>query len=109
MVVGAFLAGLLALIVMAVFVTLALYIIVPLLVGKGANAVGRRFTGQSLNLGCLGSLLVAIGGAVVGHYLFGSWGPEIPSHGLHIIPAFLGSVVVVVILQLISINRPRRY
>lgn len=110
MVLATLVGGIIALLFTALLVTVALYIIVPLLVGKGANVIGQRVTGQSLNLGCFGYFLVAILGAIVGHFLFGNWGPQIPAHGLHLIPAFLGSVVVVIVLQLFRSNRrPRNY
>lgn len=109
MIIATFIGGLIALFVTAAIVSIALYILVPLVLGKGANAIGERLTGQSLNLGCFGYLLVAIAGAIVGHYLFGAWGPEIPAHGLHVIPAFLGSVIVVIVLQLVNRNRSRQY
>lgn len=100
--------ALIALLFTALIVTVALYILVPLIVGKGANVIGQRVTGQGLNLGCFGYFLVAIAGAIVGHLLFGNWGPQIPAHGLHLIPAFLGSIVVVIVLQLIMGNRRSR-
>ncbi len=109
MIIATFVGGLIALLVLAAIVTLALFILVPLLVGRGANAIGERLTGQALNLGCFGYLLVAIAGAVVGHYIFGAWGPEIPAGGLHIVPAFLGSVLIVIVLQLIASNRRRQH
>ena len=77
----------------------ALFLLVPFLIGKGANGVSNSLTNSNrLQLGCLGSIMVAFGGAIVGDILFGPVGPQV-AH-IHVVPAFIGAVIVMVLLDL---------
>ena len=100
--------AILAVLFVAFLVAGAVFLIVPFLIGAGANALGSTVTGRSLNLGCLGYIVVAILGVIVGNALIGKIGPSI--EGIHIVPAFVGSLIVTIILSLIlNTNNRRRY
>ena len=101
------LIALLGLLIIGLFVALVVALFVPLVIGALANRVSGALTDRPLNLGCLGYLIVSFLGALLGHYLFGNVGPRLMD--IHIFPAFVGAVIVTIILSLVvGYNRRRR-
>jgi uncharacterized membrane protein YeaQ/YmgE (transglycosylase-associated protein family) len=102
------LLALFGLLVIGLFVALVVALIVPLIIGALANKVSGALTDRPLNLGCLGYLIVSFLGAILGHYLFGNFGPRLMD--IYIFPAFLGAVIVTIVLSLIvGYRRGRNY
>lgn len=99
------LIALFGLLVIGLFVVLLVMLIVPLIIGALANRVSGVITDRPLNLGCLGYLIIAFLGAIVGHLLFGNFGPKIMD--IYVVPAFFGAVIVTVILSVIVGYRRR--
>jgi uncharacterized membrane protein YeaQ/YmgE (transglycosylase-associated protein family) len=95
-------AALIGILIVGLIVALCIFLIVPYIIGATANAVGGRVTNRPLNLGCLGYIFVAVVGAFVGHWLMGNYGPRI--FDIYVIPAFIGSIIVSIILSLL-VNR----
>ena len=93
-----------ATLVIGLLVAGAVFLVVPYIIGAGANAVSGAVTGRSLNLGCLGYIVVAVLGVVVGNALIGQIGPRI--FDIHIVPAFVGALIVSIVLSLM-LNRRR--
>lgn len=102
------LIALLGLLIIGLFVALLVALIVPLIIGALANRVSGVITDRPLNLGCLGYLIVSFLGAIVGHLLFGNFGPRLMD--IYVVPAFFGAVIVTIILSvLVGYRRGRRY
>ena len=97
--------GIFGVLVISFVVVVCVFLFVPWLIGMTANAVSGSVTNRPLNLGCLGYVVIAVLGAIVGHILFGSWGPHL--EGFYIIPAFIGSLIVSIVLSLL-LNRGSR-
>jgi uncharacterized membrane protein YeaQ/YmgE (transglycosylase-associated protein family) len=101
------LIALIGLLIIGLFVALVVMLIVPLIIGALANRVSGVITDRPLNLGCLGYIIIAFLGALVGNLLFGNFGPRISD--IYIVPAFFGSIIVTIILSIIvGYNRRRR-
>jgi uncharacterized membrane protein YeaQ/YmgE (transglycosylase-associated protein family) len=96
--------GVLGILIVAFFVSIAVFLFVPWLIGLTANAVSGSVTNRPLNLGCLGYIVVAVLGAILGHYLLGNFGPRIMD--IYIVPAFVGSLIITIILS-IALNSRR--
>lgn len=90
--------GVLGILVVAFVVSIAVFLFVPWLIGLTANAVSGSVTNRPLNLGCLGYVVVAVLGAILGHYLVGDFGPTLMD--IHIVPAFIGSLIITIILSI---------
>ena len=72
-----------------------LYLIIGGIIGWLAGLI----LGKDLPGGIIGNIIAGIIGAWIGGSLFGSFGPEV--WGMSIIPAFIGAILLVVIVSLI--------
>jgi uncharacterized membrane protein YeaQ/YmgE (transglycosylase-associated protein family) len=81
-----------------------------IVVGFVAGALARAVTGGGWNLGCLGTIVVGIVGGIIGGILFNAAGDEgIGDFGLRsMFVAFVGAVVLLVIVGLFTGKRTRR-
>lgn len=75
--------------------TFLLYLIVGGLIGWVAGLI----LGKDIPGGVIGNMIAGIVGAWIGGALFGDWGPMMA--GIPIIPALIGSLLLVFILSLI--------
>jgi uncharacterized membrane protein YeaQ/YmgE (transglycosylase-associated protein family) len=99
-------AAILGLIILGFFIGICIFLFVPWLIGKTAGVVGGTVTSSDYSPGCLGSIVLAILGAIVGHWLFGNFGPRV--FDIHIVPAFLGALILSIVFSAIFGSR-RRY
>lgn len=77
-------------------VGLLLTIVFAGLIGWAAEAV---IPGRGMPGGWLGAILTGILGALLGQVILGSRGPDI--FGIHVLPAFVGAVIVALLAQLL--------
>jgi len=70
-----------------------------LIVGGIIGWFAGLILGRDVPGGIIGNILAGIIGAWLGSMLLGEWGPELG--GFFIIPALIGSVIIVLILSLI--------
>jgi uncharacterized membrane protein YeaQ/YmgE (transglycosylase-associated protein family) len=81
-----------------------------IVVGFVAGAFARAVTGGGWNLGCLGTIVVGVIGGLIGGTIFNAAGDQgIGDFGLRsIFVAFIGAVVLLVIVGLLTGRGPRR-
>ncbi|MBS4194106.1 GlsB/YeaQ/YmgE family stress response membrane protein [Lederbergia citri] len=81
-----------------------LYLIVGGIIGWLAGLI----LGKDIPGGVIGNIIAGIIGAWLGGAIFGDWGPDVA--GIAIVPALIGSLVLVFVLSLIlgSMARGRR-
>lgn len=70
-----------------------------LIIGTIVGAIASMIVGDSGAGGCLKNSIAGLVGSFVGERLFGDWGFHLA--GIAIIPAILGAVIVIIILQFI--------
>ena len=82
-----------------------------IVVGFVAGALARPVTGGGWRLGCIGTTLVGILGGLIGGALFNAAGDQgIGDFGLRsMFVAFVGAVLLLVIVGLLSGRRHRQY
>ncbi|MGG2937320.1 GlsB/YeaQ/YmgE family stress response membrane protein [Bacillus pacificus] len=73
--------------------------IITLIVGAIIGAIAGSITGKDFPAGMFGNIIAGLLGAWLGGKLFGDWGPSLG--GIHIIPALLGSIVLVLIVSFV--------
>ena len=81
-----------------------------IVVGFVAGAFARAVTGGGWNLGCLGTIVVGVIGGLIGGTIFNAAGDQgIGDFGLRsIFVAFIGAVVLLVVVGLLTGQGPRR-
>ncbi|MCJ7841246.1 GlsB/YeaQ/YmgE family stress response membrane protein [Lederbergia sp. NSJ-179] len=75
--------------------TFLLYLIIGGIIGWIASLI----LGKDVPGGIIGNIIAGIVGAWIGGALFGDWGPQLA--GMAIIPALIGSLILVFVLSLI--------
>ncbi|QQF64627.1 GlsB/YeaQ/YmgE family stress response membrane protein [Bacillus mojavensis] len=77
--------------------------IISLIVAIIIGWVGSLFVKGDMPGGIIGSMIAGLIGAWIGHGLLGTWGPHLA--GFAIIPAIIGSVIVVFLVSLLARKR----
>lgn len=87
-----------------------MYILAWLVVGLAAGWLASR-AGGGTGYGLLGDVLIGMGGASIGGWIFGETGWNAPLGGLAgaIVVAFVGAALALVILRLIRGGTPARW